>query len=101
MLNYSVNRPLLWRFINSVKVPLKQIGVRASIYILRCSNNSTGVLNGPDKRPIFTSSMALLEKSEYAVTPFKLNEMPKINEISHFAHIDYQAFAINDCAACF
>ena len=42
-----------------------------------------------------------LEKSEYAVTPFKLNEMPKINEISHFAHIDYQAFAINDCAACF
>ena len=29
--NYSVNRPLLWRFINSVKVPLKQIGVRASI----------------------------------------------------------------------
>ena len=44
---------------------------------------------------------AFLEKSEYAVTPFKLNEMPKINEISHFAHIDYQAFAINDCAACF
>ena len=43
----------------------------------------------------------ILEKSEYAVTPFKLNEMPKINEISHFAHIDYQAFAINDCAACF
>ena len=43
----------------------------------------------------------VLEKSEYAVTPFKLNEMPKINEISHFAHIDYQAFAINDCAACF
>ena len=43
----------------------------------------------------------MLEKSEYAVTPFKLNEMPKINEISHFAHIDYQAFAINDCAACF
>ena len=42
-----------------------------------------------------------VEKSEYAVTPFKLNEMPKINEISHFAHIDYQAFAINDCAACF
>ena len=45
--------------------------------------------------------MLSLEKSEYAVTPFKLNEMPKINEISHFAHIDYQAFAINDCAACF
>ena len=43
----------------------------------------------------------VVEKSEYAVTPFKLNEMPKINEISHFAHIDYQAFAINDCAACF
>lgn len=43
----------------------------------------------------------IVEKSEYAVTPFKLNEMPKINEISHFAHIDYQAFAINDCAACF
>ena len=42
-----------------------------------------------------------MEKSEYAVTPFKLNEMPKINEILHFAHIDYQAFAINDCAACF
>ena len=42
-----------------------------------------------------------LEKSEYAVTPLKLHEMPKINEISHFAHIDYQAFAINDCAACF
>ena len=42
-----------------------------------------------------------MEKSEYAVTPFKLNEMPKINEISHFAHIDYQAFAINDCAVCF
>ncbi len=42
-----------------------------------------------------------VEKSEYAVTPFKLNEMPKINEISHFAHIDYQAFAINDCTACF
>ena len=42
-----------------------------------------------------------MEKSEYAVTPFKLNEMPKINEISHFAHIDYQAFAINDCSACF
>ena len=46
-------------------------------------------------------SVAQMEKSEYAVTPFKLNEMPKINEISHFAHIDYQAFAINDCAACF
>ena len=43
----------------------------------------------------------VLEKSEYAVTPFKLNEMPKINEISHFAHIDYQAFVINNCAVCF
>ena len=47
------------------------------------------------------SILYYLEKSEYAVTPFKLNEMPKINEISHFAHIDYQAFAINDCAVCF
>ena len=47
------------------------------------------------------NDQAFLEKSEYAVTPFKLNEMPKINEILHFAHIDYQAFAINDCAACF
>ena len=51
--------------------------------------------------PICSNRLNGLEKSEYAVTPFKLNEMPKINEISHFAHIDYQAFAINDCAACF
>ena len=48
-----------------------------------------------------TPRLIELEKSEYAVTSLKLNEMPKINEISHFAHIDYQAFAINDCAACF
>ena len=51
--------------------------------------------------PVTHKGKMKMEKSEYAVTPLKLHEMPKINEISQFAHIDYQAFAINDSAACF
>ena len=71
-------------------------GVFKQIVAIGCDED--GVLF--DTESIKTEPITV-EKSEYAVTPFKLNEMPKINEISHFAHIDYQAFAINDCAACF